>query len=43
MKGDAGVVSRFSNKIQAAMAHLVPAGMLADQHWTMAEPGTHRS
>ena len=43
MKGDAGVVSGFSNKIQAAMAHLVPAGMLADQHRKMAEPGTAKS
>ena len=43
MKGDAEVVSGFSNRMQAAMAHLVPAGMLADQHRTMAEPGTHRS
>lgn len=43
MKGDTGVVSRFSNKIQAAMANLVPAGMLTDQHRKMAEPGTDRS
>jgi short-subunit dehydrogenase len=40
MKGEAGVVSGFSNKIQAAMAHLMPAGMLAGQHRKMAEPGT---
>lgn len=40
MKGEAGVVSGFSNKIQAAMAHLVPAGMLAEQHRKMAAPGT---
>ena len=43
MKGDVGVVSGFSNKVQAAMAHLVPAGMLADQQRKMAEPGTDRS
>lgn len=40
MKGEAGVVSGFSNKIQAAMAHLLPAGMLAEQHRKMAAPGT---
>lgn len=40
MKGEAGVVSGFSNKMQAAMAHLVPASMLAEQHRKMAEPGT---
>lgn len=37
-KGEAGVVTGFSNKIQAAMAHLLPAGMLAEQHRKMAEP-----
>lgn len=40
MAGDAGVVSGFSNKLQAAMAHLLPAGMLAEQHRKMAAPGT---
>lgn len=40
MKGEAGVVSGFSNKIQAAMAHLLPASMLAEQHRKMARPGT---
>jgi Short-chain dehydrogenases of various substrate specificities len=40
MKGEAGVVSGFSNKIQAAMAHLLPADMLAQMHRKMAEPGT---
>ncbi|WEX09540.1 SDR family NAD(P)-dependent oxidoreductase [Chelativorans sp. AA-79] len=40
MRGDPGVVTGFSNKIQAAMAHLVPAGMLAEMHRKMAEPGS---
>ncbi|WP_011582991.1 MULTISPECIES: SDR family NAD(P)-dependent oxidoreductase [Chelativorans] len=40
MKGEAGVVAGFSNKIQAAMAHLMPAGLLAEQHRKMAQPGT---
>jgi short-subunit dehydrogenase len=43
MDGDAGVVSGFSNKLQAAMAHLLPASMLAEQHRKMAEPGTAES
>lgn len=43
MSGDAGVVSGFSNKIQAAMAHLMPAGMLAEQHRKMAAPGTAKT
>ncbi len=40
MKGEAGVVAGFSNKIQASMAHVMPAEMLAEQHRKMAEPGT---
>ncbi|HET7412852.1 MAG TPA: SDR family NAD(P)-dependent oxidoreductase [Pararhizobium sp.] len=40
MHGDPGVVSGFSNKLQVAMAHLVPAEVLADQHRKMAAPGT---
>lgn len=40
MKGEDGVVTGFSNKIQAAMAHMAPAGTLAEQHRKMAEPGS---
>jgi short-subunit dehydrogenase len=40
MKGEAGVVSGFSNKMQAAMAHLLPAELLAEQHRKTAAPGT---
>lgn len=40
MKGDAGVVAGFSNKIEAAMAHLMPSEWLAEQHRSMAAPGT---
>ncbi|WP_309086126.1 SDR family NAD(P)-dependent oxidoreductase [Chelativorans sp.] len=43
MKGEAGVVTGFSNKIQAAMAHLLPAGMVAEQHRKLAEPGSGKS
>ena len=35
-------MSGFSNKMQAAMAYLMPAGMLAEQHRKMTEPGTGR-
>lgn len=37
-KGD--VVSGWGNKLTVAMAHVTPAGMLAEQHRKMAEPGT---
>ncbi|HUD93686.1 SDR family NAD(P)-dependent oxidoreductase [Sphingobium sp.] len=40
MKGDAHIVSGWKNKIQAAVAHVTPAAMLAEQHRKMAEPGT---
>lgn len=40
MKGEAGVVAGFSNKLQATMAHVMPAETLAEQHRKMAEPGT---
>ena len=40
MAGDGGVVSGFQNKVQAALAHVLPAGMLARQHTQKAKPGT---
>ncbi len=40
MAGDADVVAGFKNKVQAAMANVIPATMLAEQHRKMAEPGT---
>ncbi len=40
MKGDAHIVSGWKNKIQAAVAHVTPASVLAEQHRKMAEPGT---
>ncbi len=40
MNGEADVVSGWKNKIQAALAHVTPASMLAEQHRKMAEPGT---
>ncbi len=40
MDGDADVVSGLKNKVQAAMAHVTPAPLLAKQHTKMAKPGT---
>jgi short-subunit dehydrogenase len=40
MKGETDVVSGFKNKVQAAMANLTPADMLAEQHRKLAEPGS---
>lgn len=40
MKGDAHIVSGWKNKIQAAVAHVTPAAILAEQHRKMAEPGS---
>jgi short-subunit dehydrogenase len=39
MKGEGDVVSGWKNKIQSAMASVTPAGVLAEQHRKMAEPG----
>jgi short-subunit dehydrogenase len=38
--GKGHVVSGWGNKLTVAMAHVTPAGMLAEQHRKMAEPGT---
>jgi uncharacterized protein len=40
MKGEGDVVSGFKNKVQSAVAHVMPAGMIASQHRKMAEPGS---
>ena len=40
MKGDAEVVSGWMNKIQTTVANVTPNEMLAEQHRSMAEPGT---
>ncbi len=39
MKGEGDVVSGWKNKIQSAIANVMPAGVLAEQHRKMAEPG----
>ena len=40
MRGDGDVVSGWKNKLQAAIANVTPAGVLAEQHRRMAEPGS---
>jgi hypothetical protein len=43
MRGDGDIVSGFKNKLQSAVAHIIPAGFLARQHRKYAEPGSARS
>ncbi len=40
MRGDGDVVSGWKNKLQAALANVTPAGIMAEQHRRMAEPGS---
>jgi short-subunit dehydrogenase len=40
MRGDGDVVSGWKNKLQATIANVTPAGVLAEQHRRMAEPGS---
>lgn len=40
LHGDGDVVSGWKNKLQAAIATVTPADMLAEQHRKMAEPGS---
>lgn len=42
MKGESQVVAGFKNKVQAAVAHVMPADVMAKQHTKMAKPGTAR-
>jgi len=39
-RGDGDVVSGWKNKLQTAIASVTPAGILAEQHRKMAEPGS---
>ena len=39
MKGESDVVTGWQNKLRAAISHVVPSGLLAEQHRKMAEPG----
>jgi uncharacterized protein len=40
MHGDSQVVAGWKNKIQASVAHILPASVLAKAHSKMAAPGT---
>lgn len=40
LRGDGDVVAGWKNKIQTAIANVTPAGVLAEQHRAMAEPGS---
>jgi uncharacterized protein len=42
MRGDGDVVSGWHNKLQSAIANIMPASMLAEQHRKQAEPGSGR-
>jgi short-subunit dehydrogenase len=40
MQGEGDVVSGWKNKLHSTIANVTPAGMLAEQHRKMAEPGS---
>jgi hypothetical protein len=40
MRGDGDGVSGWKNKLQSAVANVTPAGVLAEQHRRMTEPGS---
>lgn len=40
MRGDGDVVAGWHNKLQAAIANVTPASILAEQHRKQAEPGS---
>lgn len=40
MNGDGDVVSGWMNKLRSAIALVTPAGLVAEQHRAMAEPGS---
>ncbi len=43
MSGKGDIVTGIKNRIQSAVANVLPAGVLARQHRKMAEPGTAKS
>lgn len=43
MKGEGDVIAGWNNKLRAAIAHIAPSGMLAEQHRKEAEPGSAES
>jgi hypothetical protein len=43
MRGDGDVVAGWKNKLKTSIATVTPAGILAEQHRKLAEPGYSRS
>ena len=43
MRGDGDVASGWKNKLQSVIANVTPAGILAEQHRKMAEPGSGKN
>ena len=43
MAGKGDVVSGWKNKLQSAIANVTPAGVLAERHRKMAEPGSAKN
>jgi short-subunit dehydrogenase len=43
MKGEGDVVTGWQNKLQSAIANILPAGMIAEQHRKMSEPGSAKN
>ena len=43
MNGDGDVVSGWANKLRTAIASVTPAGVMAEMHRGMAEPGSARN
>jgi len=42
VRGEGDVVTGWSNKLRAAISHVVPSSVLAEQHRGQAAPGTGR-
>jgi short-subunit dehydrogenase len=42
MKGEGDVVTGWQNKLRSAIANVMPAGLAAEMHRSMAEPGSAR-
>ena len=40
LKGEAQVISGLKNKVQAVVAHIAPAGLIAEMHRGLAAPGS---
>ena len=40
LRGDGQIITGWKNKLQAAMSHVLPSDMVAEQHSEQAAPGT---